>query len=107
MNNNKKIVLVGAGYWGTNIANNLIKLGIKKFWLYDTSIKSSSILKKRFPKYINIISNINQFYQNNEFRYFIYATPPSKNFKLIIPALKNKSIIFTETPVSSCSKVGT
>ena len=94
----KKIILIGAGYWGTNIANNLIKLGIKKFWLYDTSKKSSSILKKRFPKYINIISNINQFYQDNEFRHFIYATPPSKNLKLIIPALENKKIIFVEKP---------
>lgn len=94
----KKIVLIGAGYWGTNIANNLVKLGIKKFWLYDSSKKSSAILKKRFPKNIIIISNIDKFYKDKNFKYFIYATPPSKNFRLIIPALKNKKIIFIEKP---------
>ena len=94
----KKIVLIGAGYWGTNIANNLVKLGIKKFWLYDSSKKSSAILKKRFPKNIRIISNLDKFYKDKNFKYFIYATPPSKNFKLIIPALKTKKIIFIEKP---------
>ena len=94
----KKIVLIGAGYWGTNIANNLVKLGIKKFWLYDSSKKSSAILKKRFPKNIIIISNIDKFYKDKNFKYFIYATPPSKNLRLIIPALKNKKIIFIEKP---------
>ena len=94
----KKIVLIGAGYWGTNIANNLVKLGIKNFWLYDSSKKSSIILKRRYPKNINIVSNLDKFYKDKNFKYFIYATPPSKNFKLIIPALKNKKIIFVEKP---------
>ena len=53
----KKIVLIGAGYWGTNIANNLVKLGIKNFWLYDSSKKSSIILKRRYPKNINLIES--------------------------------------------------
>ena len=33
MDNNFNIVLIGAGYWGTNIAKNLVKL--KKFIVYD------------------------------------------------------------------------
>ncbi|MBD1140712.1 Gfo/Idh/MocA family oxidoreductase [Pelagibacterales bacterium SAG-MED39] len=94
----KKIILIGAGYWGTNIANNLVKLGIKNIWLYDTSKKSLKTLKRRFPKNINIISNLNKFYKDKKFKYFIYATPPSKNFRLITPALENKKIIFVEKP---------
>ena len=35
-----KIVLIGSGYWGTNIANNLIKLGVKKFWIFDKNKKN-------------------------------------------------------------------
>lgn len=42
------IVLVGSGYWGTNIAKNLIKLNIKKFTIYDTDKKKSLVLKKDF-----------------------------------------------------------
>ena len=47
MDNNFNIVLIGAGYWGTNIAKNLVKL--KKNLLFTTiDIKKSKIIKKRF-----------------------------------------------------------
>ena len=41
------IVLVGSGYWGTNIAKNLIKLNIKKFTIYDTDKKKITGIKKK------------------------------------------------------------
>ena len=37
MDNNFNIVLIGAGYWGTNIAKNLIKLR-KKIIVYDVDL---------------------------------------------------------------------
>ena len=40
MNNNKKIILVGAGYWGTNIAQNLVKLK-KQIFTYDLDKKKN------------------------------------------------------------------
>jgi predicted dehydrogenase len=94
----KKIVLFGAGYWGTNIANTLIKIGVKKLWIYDLNNKNSNTLKSRFPMNIEIISDINQFYKNDKFKYFIFATPPSTNFRLIKKALINNKIIFIEKP---------
>ena len=45
MNN---VVLIGAGYWGTNIAKNLIKLR-KKIIVYDVDSKKLNIIKKDFP----------------------------------------------------------
>ena len=44
---NKKVILIGAGYWGTNIAKNLIKLNIKNLVIYDVNIKNAKILNKR------------------------------------------------------------
>ena len=38
---NKKVILIGAGYWGTNIAKNLIKLDIKNLVIYDVNIKNA------------------------------------------------------------------
>ena len=98
MLNKKNIVLIGGGYWGTNIAINLIKLGIKTIYLYDTKLKNSRILKKRFPKKIKLVKNIEDLLNNKDYKYFIYATPPSINFSLISKALKKNKIIFVEKP---------
>jgi len=89
-----KIVLIGSGYWGTNIANNLVKLGVDKFYIFDVNHKNSITLKKRFPNKIEIIRDINTCYSNSEYKYFIYATPPSINYRLIKNALKNNKYIF-------------
>ena len=95
---NTKIILIGSGYWGTNIANNLIKLGVKKFFIFDQNFKNSQTLKKRYPNSIEIIDDLEPYYKKKNFKYFIYATPPSKNFNLIQKALKNKKFIFIEKP---------
>ncbi|MDC0416928.1 Gfo/Idh/MocA family oxidoreductase [Candidatus Pelagibacter sp.] len=93
-----KVVLIGSGYWGTNIANNLVKLGVEKFYIFDVNHKNLITLKKRFPNKIEIIKDINTCYSNSEYKYFIYATPPSINYRLIKNALKNNKYIFIEKP---------
>ena len=95
---NTKIILIGSGYWGTNIANNLIKLGVKKFLIFDKNSKNSKTLKRRYPKKIEIINNLEPYYRNKNFKFFIYATPPSTNFELIKKALKHKKNVFIEKP---------
>ncbi len=95
---NSKLILFGSGYWGTNIANNLVKLGISKFLVFDKNLKNSQTLKKRYPKNVEIIKNIEPFFKNKNYKYFIFATPPSANFRLIKKALKYKKNIFIEKP---------
>ena len=38
-NKKQKIALIGCGYWGTIIANNLLNLGYKNFYIYDSQFK--------------------------------------------------------------------
>ena len=45
---NTENALIGCGYWGTIIANNLLNLGYKNFYIYDSNIKNSQNLKKKF-----------------------------------------------------------
>ena len=40
-------VLIGAGYWGTNIARNLIKLCKTKLYIYDKNRANINILVKK------------------------------------------------------------
>ena len=46
MNKNRNIALIGCGYWGTILANNLLNFGIKNLYIYDFNKKNSEALKK-------------------------------------------------------------
>ena len=50
INKTKNIAVIGCGYWGTIIANNLLNLGYKNFYIYDINIKNSQNLKKNSKK---------------------------------------------------------
>ena len=92
------IVLVGAGYWGTNITKNLIKLEVKKIIICDKNYSNCKILKRRFPKHISINNNFKSLINDKKNKIFIFATPPSSNVKLISQALKKNKKIFIEKP---------
>lgn len=97
INKIKKIAVIGCGYWGTIITKTLVNLGYKYIYAYDSNIKNTFTLKRKFKK-INIIRNYNQILLNKDIIDIFYATPPSKNFELIKKALKNKKRIFLEKP---------
>ena len=92
------VVLIGTGYWGTNIAKNLIKLNVPQIIVYDANIYNSKILKSRFGQKIEIINDFNVLIKNKKLKYFIFATPPSKNLKLVEQALLHNKKIFVEKP---------
>ncbi len=97
-NSKSNIVLVGAGYWGTNITKNLIKLKAQKIIICDKNDKNCKILKQRFPKHILINNNFKSLIDDNKNEIFIFATPPSSNLNLINQALKKNKKIFVEKP---------
>ena len=91
-------VLIGAGYWGTNIARNLIKLCKTKLYIYDKNKANINILVKKFPNKFIISNNYKSLLENNSIKNFVFATPPSQNFKLVSKALIFKKKIFLEKP---------
>ena len=94
----KKIVLIGAGYWGTNIAKNLIKLNIEKLIIYDSNLKNAALLNKRLGFKAEVQKNFKEIIEDKENEYIIFATPPSQNYKLVEFAIKNNKKIFIEKP---------
>jgi len=97
-NLNKKIVVVGAGYWGTIIVNTLYKLKYKNIHILDKNKFNLQVIKKRFPK-VNIYTNYINLVKQNSFKIFIFATPPSVNYKMCKLALLYKKDVFVEKPV--------
>ena len=98
INLNKKIVVVGAGYWGTIIINTLYKLKYKNIYVVDKNKFNLKVIKKRFSK-LNIYTNYLNLIKQNSLKIFLFATPPSVNYKLCKLALLNKKDIFVEKPV--------
>jgi len=97
MNKNRNIALIGCGYWGTILANNLLNFGIKNLYIYDFNKKNSEALKKKFKKVI-IKNSYENLLKDESINIFFFATPPSKNFLLIKKAIENNKNIFLEKP---------
>jgi len=96
--NKEFTALIGTGYWGTNIARNLLKLCKKKLYIFDNNIENMNILVKKFPNKFIIINEYKHLLENQTIKNFIFATPPSQNFKLVSEALTYKKKIFLEKP---------
>ena len=96
-NKKQKIALIGCGYWGTIIANNLLNLGHKNFYVYDSNIRNSHNLKKKFQNVI-ISRSHDDILKNESIKNIFYATPPAKNFSLIKKSIYYKKNIFLEKP---------
>ena len=97
INKHKSIAVVGCGYWGTIIVNNLIKIGYKKVHVYDSNPNNSKTLKNKF---INVIieKQLNNILINDKIKNIFFATPPSVNYSIVKKALINKKNIFLEKP---------
>ncbi len=95
---NKNVVLVGAGYWGTNIAKNLIKLNVKNLIIYDVNTKNARLLNKRLGLRGKVKNDLTELIKDKKNEHFIFATPPSKNLSLIVKTLKHNKKIFIEKP---------
>ena len=96
-NFNKKITIIGAGYWGTIITNTLIKIGIKDITVFDISKKNLKILQKKFSS-IKIENNFQKVLKNDLLKDVFVATPPSKNYKIVKMLILNNKNIFLEKP---------
>ena len=95
---NYNTVLIGCGYWGTNIAKVLWKLKKKRFLIYDKKIKNAITLSKRFKNNIQIEKNLNKIIEDKKIKNVFLATPPIENFNLIKRLIKHNKNIFIEKP---------
>ena len=94
---NQKIALIGCGYWGTIIAKTLIQLNFKNISIYDSNFNNLKTLKNKF-KNLNIEHKFSKILENDEIKNIFFATPPSKNYKIVKNALLYKKNVFLEKP---------
>ena len=92
-----KVAVIGCGYWGSIITNSLLKIGIKKIFIFDKNYKNSLILKKKY-KNLNLSKSYDDLLNDETINFFFFATPPSINFKIVQKAINKDKMIFLEKP---------
>lgn len=97
LDKNQKIAVIGSGYWGTIIINNLLNLKFKNITIFDTSVKNLLIIKKKF-KIIKIEKDFSKILNDKNIKNIFIATPPSQNFNIVKKLIFFNKNIFLEKP---------
>jgi len=94
---NQNVAVIGCGYWGTIIVNNLKKIVTKKIYIFDKNFENLLNLKKKIPSVI-LVNNLDELIKNKKINNFFLITPPSENFSIIKKLIYHKKNIFIEKP---------
>ena len=100
--NNNQIGIIGVGYWGTNIVNVLVKLGIKNIYCHDRNLRNLREIKKKFPK-IKLEKDLKKFLQY-KLDGIIISVDTKLHFEIARACLKKGFSIFVEKPVTNSIK---
>ena len=93
----QKIAVIGSGYWGSIIINNLINLKFKNIIIFDKSLKNKKIAKKKF-KIVKFENNFQNILKDDNIKNIFVITPPSENLKIVKKLLTFNKNIFLEKP---------
>ena len=92
------LALVGAGYWGKNLARVFHELGVLRY-ICDASEET---LKKESEKYPEIKTTVSfsEIIASPEIHVVAIATPAEKHYSLVKDALLAKKHVFVEKPLA-------
>ena len=99
MSNCLNLALVGAGYWGKNLARNFHKLNALKL-VCDPSEDVLLEMKKKYPEVITALS-FSQAIKSPDIDAVVIATPVEKHFLLAKEALLANKHVFIEKPMTT------
>lgn len=96
MTNQKKICVVGGGYWGKNHIRTLIELNAFHS-VVEKDSKNSTQLTKQFNK-IKVYQNIEESLEDKSIDGYILATPAETHFDLAKKIIRLKKPVLVEKP---------
>lgn len=95
------IGLIGYGYWGPNLARNILyNSGFNFTCIADIDSKRLDLAKKHYPS-IPVLSDINSVLENDDIQCVVIATNPSSHFWIAKKALENNKHVLIEKPLST------
>jgi len=101
---NLNVALVGAGYWGKNLARVLYQLGVLKM-VCDPSEEICKINKENYPD-IAISNSFGDTLARADMDAVVIATPAAMHYTMVKDALLARKHVFVEKPLALTEKEG-
>jgi len=92
------IALVGAGYWGKNLARNLYELSVLKT-ICDSSRDTRDKMDELYPE-TTLTDDYREVLQDKSIEGIFVATPAVKHYELAKEALETGKHVFVEKPLA-------
>lgn len=95
-----RVMQIGYGYWGNNVAQKLITSKMFEFvYLAETDKNKQEIAKNKMPDTVKIIDDYRRVL-NEDIDAVVICTQTEFSYQIIIDALKSGKHVFTEKPLS-------
>ena len=92
------LALVGAGYWGKNLARVFHELGVLKY-ICDPSEETLKNKSEKYPEIKTTVS-FEDIISSQEINVVAIAAPSEKHYSLVKESLLAKKHVFVEKPLS-------
>jgi predicted dehydrogenase len=98
------VALIGAGYWGPNLANAIERTGKAALvWLCDTDPRNLSALAQRYPR-ARTTTDIAEILNDDGVEAVVVATPTATHYELGRRALEAGKHTLIEKPLATSSR---
>ena len=97
-----KVIQIGYGYWGENIAKNLVSSEKFEFvGLCEMDEQRRQKAKDNLPEYVDVQAEYEVFLERSDVDAFIIATQTEYTFKIAMDAMEQGKHIFIEKPIAT------
>jgi predicted dehydrogenase len=95
--------LIGYGYWGPNLARNLVQAGAHLIAASDLRSDRLSLAQTHYPQ-IEITAHWLDVVKNSKVDAVVVATPPSTHFEIAAASLAMSKHVLVEKPLATTSQ---
>lgn len=104
MRDDKKIALIGFGYWGPNLLRNYMELkGVEVVWVCDKNAQRLALANSRYPSVL-LTEDVQDVLSDPHVDAVVIATPISTHYALSKAALEAGKHVFVEKPMTADSR---
>ena len=96
-----RVVLLGGGYWGKNLARNLDALA-SLYGICDQSVEQLQVFKQQYS-HIKTYTDWNVVIADTQVEAIVIATPPETHFTIALAALTAGKDVYVEKPLCHSS----
>ncbi len=98
------VSIVGAGYWGPNLANSIERTGLGRLiWICDASIANAQALARKWP-HARATADLSDVLADPGVQAISIATPTSTHFQVVKQCLEAGKHVMVEKPITTNSQ---